>query len=285
VLKLELRRYLFSKSTLVFLLGVTVISALSWGSSLYEQSLILEQNLRFADAPEGDSLYIVYNGWTFLYNLWFNNAGSSAFTIYFVYAWLGVVLTSRLHAERANRFGNLIITRQSYKQRFHNISLAQSIYITILIGVYILISVIVSLLLGGPTHTSNVGIAAYNWIAWVGISVLQFLWLSISFVVINFFCLLLNMWIKQKQLLQILPFVFFFIVPTFLWTLTVQTSPALFRIVSGFNNTEMTMNAFGFLFQDWGFGHFLRSAQTVVTTIAFIIILYPLHLRKGNDYL
>jgi len=286
MLKLEFKRYLFSKGTVVFLVVITAINAVSWGSSLYEQSMLLEQNLRFTVESGGDSLYIVYNGWTFLYNLWFNS-GTAPMTIYFVYAWLGVVLTSRLFVEQANRFGNLVITRQRYKKRFHTILLAQSLYIMTLVGAYILISVIGSLVLGGiPTEATPVGVAVYGWREWVGISILQFLWLSIAFISVNSFCLLLNQWIKQKHLLQLLPFFLFVIVPAILWSTTFNLAPALFNFVSNFNNTEMTMDALGFFFQDWGLGHFLRSAQTAITTIIFSAILYPFHLRKGaKDYL
>jgi len=286
MLKLEYKRYLFSKSTLIFLLVIILISAISWGTSLHEQTHTLAQNARFETAPAGEWLHIDYDGWTFLYNLWFNNGGSTALTIYFIYAWMGVVLSSRLHAEKNSRFGNLVITRQGYRKRLHHVLSVQSLYIVTLISAYILISFIGSLVLGGGfLNASTVGIATYGWLAWLGIALLQFLWLSFAFVVINIFCLLLNMWIKQKQLLQILPFFLFFIVPLLLWSLTVHSAPALFRIVSGFH-TENTMYVFGFLFQDWGFNHFLRGAQTVFTTTILVAILYPLHISKGaKDYL
>jgi len=277
--KLEFKRYLFSKSTLVFLLVIIAISAISWGASLYEQSWILEQNLI-------SDFHIDYNGWTFLYNLWFNNAGSTSITIYFIYAWIGIVLSSRLHAERANRFGNLVITRTGYRERLHHILSVQSLYIATLIGAYILISFTISLILGGiPLEASQVGIATYGWPAWLGIALLQFLWLSFAFTVINAFCLLLNMWIKQKHILQVLPFVLFFVIPLMLWPLSLNLSLPLQRFVQGFH-TDLTMNAFGFLFQNWGFEHFLRSAQTVITTLILVAILYPLHIKKGaKDYL
>ena len=286
MLKLEYKLYLFSKSTLIFLLVITLISAISWGASLSEQDHILAQNARFETAPDGDGLHIDYDGWTFLYNLWFNNGGSTALTIYFIYAWMGVVLSSRLYTERSNRLGNLVITRQSYRERLHHTLVVQSLYITTLVGAYILISFIGSLVLGGgPLNASTVGIATYGWLSWIVIALLQFLWLSLAFVIINTFCLLLNMWIKQKQILQVLPFFLFFIVPLMLWSMTATSAPALFRIVSGFH-TESTMLAFRFLFQDWGFDYFLSSAQTVITTTIFVAFLYPLHIKKGAiDYL
>ena len=226
-----------------------------------------------------------YRGWAFLHNLWFNS-GVSGIKIYFIYAWIGIVLSSRIHAEKSNRIGNLIITRSSYKQRLHHILAAQSLYITTLVGAYVLLSFIGSLILGGiPHEPSPVGAVYYGWLAWFGIIFLKFFWLSFAFVVINTFCLLLNMWLRQKHTLQVLPFVLFVIVPAMLWPMVVHSAPALFSLISPFQ-AENTMLALQFLFQDWGFAFFLQSAQTVIVTAVFVVILYPLHLRKGvKDYL
>lgn len=286
--KLEYKRYLFSKSTLIFLLVITVISTISWGASLSERQIFIDQYYDYAhtDRWELISNFIYhYRGWSFLYNLWFNS-GATAIKIYFIYAWIGVFLSSQLHAEKANRFGSLIITRMSYKQRLHHILSTQSLYITTIVGAYVLISFIGSLILGGIPHgASPIGTAYYGWLAWLGIAFLQFLWLSFAFVIINAFCLLLNMWIKQKYILQVIPFVLFVIVPTMLWPMTLNSAPALFELISGFH-VENTMLALWFLFQDWGFDFFLRSAQTVIVATGLAAILYPLHIRKGaRDYL
>jgi len=283
---LEFKRSFFSKSTIVFLMVIIAISAISWGASLYEQGWILEQNYRFSAYPASYGYHIDYDGWTFLYNLWFNSV-STDLKNFFFYAWIGVALTSRLYTEKSNRFGNLVVTRQSYKQRFYHLLLAQSLYIITLIGIYVLISFTVSIFLGGiPASASTVATATYGWAEWLGIALLQFLWISFAYSVINAFCLLLNMWIKQKYILQLFPFILFVIVPAILWPVSLTLSPAFHRLISGFLLIDGPLGAFGFLFQDWGFGHFLRSAQTAIAVTVLIAILHPFHIRKGEkDYL
>jgi len=284
MLKLEYKRYLFSKSTIIIILALTLLSIISWLASLSKQQMFLAQHYSDAIDINRDALAHTianYNGILFQYNLWFNNAGIGAIKIYFIYAWLGVVLSSRLHAERANRFGNLVIARSNYKTRLHHIFAAQSLYIATIVGIYVLISTIGSLLIGGlpQSATTFIVIGYYSWLAWLGIILLQWLWLSFAFIAVNTFCLLLSMWVKQKQLLQVLPFFVFVIVPVMLWSV----APRVINLFIADN----TMLVIGIFFREVKtFDFFLYSALTIIATAIGAFCLYPLHVKKGaKDYL
>ena len=109
---------------------------------------------------------------------------------------------------------NYFVARTDYKKYLKSMLLAHSLYILsiVSISIFIILSlgVIITGKLIGPAY---LGIYDINFLGFLGIVLLQIFLISFFAILINGISEVLNVWIKNKIIVQTIPFAFFTLVP------------------------------------------------------------------------
>jgi len=291
MIKFEFKRYFFSKTTVFILFFLLIVSCISFFTSLSEKQEWVYQ-LQSGVDPNLNTKAVIsvienYSGLQFLFNLWFNSLGVDVVLIIVLISWIGVSFSPRMQIEKENGFGDLVITRSIFKKRFYDILIAQSLYIVSVMFIYVMITVILAMTFGGlPTAPFKFADQYFSILKMSIITFLQFIWLSLVVLSINAFCLACNVWIENKYLLQILPFVLFVIVPVLAGTIIGNsipiTAPALMLY-----QPEVLVGALGYVFQPYAtFFNFIEHSTVVITTLILFAVIYPIYIKKwSEDYL
>jgi len=287
--KLMYKQLLFSKHTVFILLILLATSVLSFGYSFMSRLMwinLVETGTYGGSLERTLELIENYNGTQFIREMWFNPVTEAAvLKIILLIAWIGVYFTAQLQIERENGFGNLVITRSSYAERFRNILLSQTLYIVTVMFVYVFLSVLLAFLVGGvPSTGFRLGDGDYiGRLSLLGTYFAQFVWLSVMLSAFNAFSLVCSAWIRHKLLLRILPFLLYIIIPDVVGTIIGNTFPAtapiLWRYVSG---GLISLLEFVFFQPHLTALQALFSHLGVVTSLVAFLILYRPHIKKGS---
>ncbi|UOE94743.1 hypothetical protein [Alkalihalobacillus sp. LMS39] len=228
-----------------------------------------------------------YNGYMFLYNLWFNSFGVDVVLIIVLISWIGISFTPRLNVERESRFGDLVMTRSTYKSRFNDILIAQSLYITSVLFIFVTLTFILAMVFGGiPTTPFEIADQHFGLLSILLVNFLQWIWLSLIVITFNAFCAVCNIWIKRKYILQILPFTLFVILPVLAGTIIGNTFPITAPFFMHFS-IEGLIGALGFIYNPYiTLSNFFKLSVMVLTAFVLFLLIYPIHIKKwSEDYL
>lgn len=126
----------------------------------------------------------------------------------------GIFISSKVEKFRESGQINYFVARTNYKKYLKSMLLAHSLYILsiVSISIFIILSlgVIITGKLIGPAY---LGIYDINFLGFLGIVLLQIFLISFFAILINGISEVLNVWIKNKIIVQTIPFAFFTLVP------------------------------------------------------------------------
>jgi hypothetical protein len=219
MVKKELLRHLKSKHTLFLVVAAILIASFSFFSSLAEKKMFIGQ--MSSDAPDLDKgrlllLIEEYTGVKFYADFWFVSDFSIVYTL-ILFLWVGVFLSGQLQAQKELGFGNLIVSRISYFKYFRYTFIAHSLYIVAMVSGGALIQFAFALIIGGAEFTHlRIGIYDLGLPSALLSLFAQTLQLAMLALLVNGMCLTLNVWIKNKYVIQILPVVGFSLLPMIL---------------------------------------------------------------------
>ena len=130
----------------------------------------------------------------------------------FYFYLFGIFISSKVEKFRESGQINYFVARTDYKKYLKSMLLAHSLYILsiVVISIFIILSlgVIITGKLIGP---ADLGIYDINFLGFLGIVLLQIFLISFFAILINGISEVLNVWIKNKIIVQTIPFVFFYI--------------------------------------------------------------------------
>ena len=132
----------------------------------------------------------------------------------FYFYLFGIFISSKVEKFRESGQINYFVARTNYKKYLKSMLLAHSLYILsiVAISIFIILSlgVIITGKLIGPAY---LGIYDINFLGFLGIVLLQIFLISFFAILINGVSEVLNVWIKNKIIVQTIPFAFFTLVP------------------------------------------------------------------------
>lgn len=132
----------------------------------------------------------------------------------FYFYLFGIFISSKVEKFRESGQINYFVARTDYKKYLKSMLLAHSLYILsiVAISIFIILSlgVIITGKLIGPAY---LGIYDINFLGFLGIVLLQIFLISFFAILINGISEVLNVWIKNKIIVQTIPFAFFTLVP------------------------------------------------------------------------
>jgi len=288
--KKDYLRYLNSKASLGLVLIIGGMSCLSYFISLNEKQLLIKMLAESGSEPDLNipaliSIIDGYTGFQFLFDFWFNS-GVSIMLMPFIYIWMGTYLTPQLQIEKDTGIGDLIVARSGYKARFRHLLIAQSLYLGTLMGMTTLLQLGLAMVFGGipttPTFFSSYELNSFQ--ACLVIFV-QTCWLTLNLVIANGICLLSQPLLKNKYLLQLLPFFIFVLSPIIGWTVMGNSVPALGRVL-GFFSSNSILTTLSWLPSNFSFYSLVWSVIPVICGSLVLGGLYLFHLKQGSrDYL
>lgn len=214
----EYIRYLKSKKSFI-IIALVFVNLASFLISLSEKNMFITQMA--SDSPDLNKtalseLIAEYTGFRFTFNFWFV---SDFFLIYLVilFLWVGVFLSCAVEKDRESGLGNLLVTRRTYAYYLRCVLMAQSLYISTVVFVSAIISLILAFCIGGFSFRQiSIGSYYLNPGQTILVFFLQVLLIVLITILINGICMLSNIMIKNKYILQSLPMIAFSLAPMLL---------------------------------------------------------------------
>ncbi len=216
LLKMEFKRYFFSKKTFIIIFLLLILGLISFYVSYNDkQSFIntLSMNYEDIDNIRMQELISNYNGIKFVIDFMLQ---SDFFQMYVIILFLffGVFLAPTLHNMIESGQENFILSRTSYKRHAEILIKSQSAYIASIVGITMVILAIIGYIVGGiGSGIGSIGEYTFGIWGFLLICIIHIL-LTITFtVLVNGLCLFSNVVIKDKYFIQSLPFALFIMTP------------------------------------------------------------------------
>ena len=291
--KNDYKRYFFSKNT-AFILAILIgISAISFFFSLGDKNMFMDmyslESVNQSPDINLERLELLieqYTGLQFLFDFWFVS-DLFPITMILLYAWVGIAFAPQLQIEKENALGNLLIIRGGYKKRAKALFTAQSLYIATIIFISILISFICALFFGGFRFNGLIiGDYELKFFQALLLILFQIGWVSIIIIMANATSLFCNHIIKNKYVLQILPFLMFAFLPMLLGSTIGNISELFARIIIYFNPWEISTALHLIIQQHFDATYILLSLSPVILSIVILIFCYMTNIKTHvKDYL
>lgn len=213
----EYKRLFFSYKTVIIILILISLGCFSFYYSWEFRAdfLALKQNLPVDVDPVNLNILLnYYKGLKFNLNF-FLTSDYIQFFLIILLLFSGIFLASELNKLVTSGQENFILCRTSYKKHIKNLLFAQSLYLCTIIFISALIIYALGYIIGGFGGTAvPMGMFNVNHQLGILLIIIQILAILVYVVLVNAICLLSNAFIKEKIIIQSLPFVLFYIVPT-----------------------------------------------------------------------
>lgn len=213
--KLELKRYLKSKATLVVVVLI-LVSLISFASSYEEKTEFIEMYQTSTDEDLSmERLKMVIDNYTgLMFFIDFMEGEFSCLEIMVLLMWTGIFLSSVLLEHKNNGYGNHLVTRMGYKKYALTQLLTQSVYILIVIGIATVAQIVVACFIGGfegcSIYVNGQEVGTWGVIIYIVVQML-IVWLHIA--MFNGITLMISMVVKNKYFLQACPIGVFCVLP------------------------------------------------------------------------
>jgi hypothetical protein len=208
----EYYRLIKSKFTILIIVVLSGLSLVDFIMMHSEKMMFIEQ-FNTSTSPDLnkvalEALIAKYTGIRFLFNFWFNS-DFSQITIMIIYIWVGVFLSHYLYTSKENGYGNMIVSRKSYRYYVFSIISSQSLYIFSIVLVSTFVQVVLAMLIGGFSF-SGASIAGIQLNAMQAISIIfvQIMIISIYAILVNGISSMCGCLFKNKYIIQSIPIVF-----------------------------------------------------------------------------
>lgn len=216
MIKKEYFRHLLNKKTIIVLLILVTLGIASFYIDFKDRSLYIQQ---FNSKPSDVNLVAMekliddYNGVKFNINF-FTTSDFIQIYIIILLLFIGIFLSSEMQKMVESGQENYILCRTNYKKHSKDLFIAQSLYIETIIGISFLLITILGFIIGGTgSGVTTIGIYEFNFISSILLIIFQFIVISLLLILVNGISLFLNIYIKNKLVIQCIPIVLFLIVP------------------------------------------------------------------------
>ena len=109
---------------------------------------------------------------------------------------------------------NHIISRISYKKYVKNIIVSQSLYITAIVTISMVLNLIIGYVIGGVGNSlATIGTYRFGYAIFILICIIQIIITSLFVIIVNGISLLSSVFVKKKLFIQCLPFFIFVLAP------------------------------------------------------------------------
>ena len=293
MVKKEYTRMMKSIMTISIVIILIVISIISFYISLSDKNMFISQLNNPAEDINIESLKTFiqhYNGFKFLFDFWY----VSDFYFIFIIALLlfvGIFLSYQIQKHKDESYGNLLVTRISYKKYLNNTLISQSLYIFSIITIANFISLIIAFFIGGFGGNTELGSFKINIIQALIIIFIQNIFMSFIVILINGCSLLISCLIRNKYILQVLPLLIFFIFPQ----LIISTLGNFSDIIGNIALPFVLMNeliAISNIINDYVindrifYSEIIYYLIPILTYFILFIVLYCINLKKNErDYI
>lgn len=282
MLKNEVVRLLKSKSTFVILI-MLLIASLSYAISFSERRELIEMYNTSYDADlNRDRLKNVIDsddGFKF-YMDYIDTNDMASISAVVMLLWMGVFISPISERWRASGYGNLLVVRRDYKNVLKMRLLADSIYIAVIMCVTTIEQLLLAVIIGGYGN-KGCPIAGYhlNLYQTLLVIIVQMIVMIVFLCVANAITAMLNCFIKNKYIIQIAPFVLFYVIPIMTATVvgntfTITAQYARYILVS---NVEMTVH--NIMQAGFGIEEIVLHTVPFVVCVVFFEILKRINIR------
>lgn len=283
--KKEYLRYLKSKRTWV-LLALVLVSLVSFFISLSEKQMFLSQQANPSPDQNQTALATLianFTGIRFVFDFWYV---SDYFVIFMavLLIWAGVFLSATLQTEKEAGHGSMLVTRCSYQTYVKSILAAQSLYILTVVAAATALMTLVAMGIGG-TAFPLISLGAYDLNPPLVLLTMaaQVIWMSLFLSLINGICLLSNVWVKSKFVIQALPLVVFSLAPTLLVSTVGNLVPSLGNALLFFIPWE-EFKAVEFVFQEhFSLEAFVLCLVPMAAYGVLLFFLYQYNVKKHKE--
>jgi len=216
VIKNEFFRLVKAKSSLLVIVLLVLIAVPSFVLSMSDKK-VFEQQL--VNPPEDINLLAVkqilaeYTGTKFVFDFLYIHEFYLGFCLLLI-LWIGIFLAVVPQNQKESGLGNFIIARVPYKKYLGAQLAAQSLCITCVVAVSTCLILGFAFFMGGMSfgHTS-MGLYTFHASSMLLVVLTQSLQLIVLLVLMNAISSLLNIWIKNKYVLQAFPLCIFTLAP------------------------------------------------------------------------
>lgn len=212
----EFKRLMKARSTLVATLLLVIIAIPSFILSLAEKAMFEQQLI---DKPEGINLSVVeefiaeYAGGGLMLDFYYLYELFWGFCILLI-LWVGIFLSVAPQSQKESGHGNFIVSRMTHKKYLRAQLAAQSLCIACVVAISTALILVLAFFMGGMRFGQTTrGLYTLSAPSVLLITLAQSMVLIILLVLMNAISALLNIWIKNKYVIQALPLCAFTLVP------------------------------------------------------------------------
>ncbi len=286
----ELKKYYKSKINIVLIIIWTVLTIGSYYSSYLQKMKWVDVFNSGAKDVNLDMVAGIISSYTNMQ--YFKEFIFS--TTFFLGFWIisligfGVALGSSVHDDLNSNYGTMIITRITYKKYLKNVLIARFIYITTLVLAFFIVVVAFTILLGNGEILVPVDnlIKTHNIGSYLFSAFLLILHMIIYTSVLILLSTVSNVFIRNRYLIQMLPFVM--IVGTYILSSTVANFSDFFANLSYYIVIESIISGFRnfCLSADSSLRDLLIGISFILVSLSVFIVVYIINKKKfSKDYL
>ncbi|MDR2647608.1 MAG: hypothetical protein LBB67_05760 [Oscillospiraceae bacterium] len=289
----EYIRYFKSKSSIFAFLLLTALSIPSILSSLKTKSSFLEvtanpePGLSASGFLHMEQLIKNYTG----FRIFFDFSLLSEFYTYGYFlvfmAFIGIVLAHLFQTQKENGFGNLIVTRSSVKKQLKSMLTAQTLYITTLVFASIAAILALCLAIGGVEFDYLFVGNDERKLPFVILFIIMHTTLvSLYLSMVNAISALLNVYIRNRLVLQLMPLCGFTLLPFVLCSTIANLFPPIGTFLIPFVTFEFSTSIENLSHRPLSAGTIAHVLMPIVMYAVFAVILYWKSIKKHTeDYL
>lgn len=254
--KTEFIRLFFDKKTIFITLGLIICGLLSFYVSYGERQVfikVLAEGYADVDSTRMSELINNYNGIQFNLDFFLS---SDLIEIYLIilFLYFGIFLSSSLQKMIDTGQESFILSRISYKKHIKSLLIAQSIYIAAIILISFIIIIISGFIIGGyGSGITEIGESEFGILKAILIISIQYLLITLFSILVNGISQLSNVRIKNRMVIQSLPFVLFMVVPMIVSSTIGNIIHSVGVITSSFVPFVVVKSIYYSLIQDNGF--------------------------------
>lgn len=289
MVKKEYMRYLKSKITPLLFTFLLIPGFISFYMSYGEKQEFVRQ---MQIGAEDLNIHAVknlienYKGMTFLTNFLFRSDFYQVFII-ILFIGIGIFMGSLIQTQKEEGYGNLIVTRTTYRSYLTNIMKAQSLYLLTLLSGVFLIYIIGAFSIGGwSTNFDGIGGYEGGFATIIFLVFVHMTLLIIYTITVNNVTLLSPLMTDNKYVIQGVPIMFFLVIPMVLGSTVANLSGLLGSIISLFI-PFLTLNiTYEYIMFELSVFELLFSLSGFFLLIGAFFLLYRANIKKfSEDYI
>lgn len=284
-MKMDLKRYLKSKLTILILLSsaiLFIISIIFLNSELNEFRILIDSGSSDISISNIKKILENYRATNFIGQFFYNSEFYHIY-IFMHLIFIGVFLSSEGLNRLSSGYGNFLQTRFNYKNHISKLLLSQSLYILIIQSIIFIIFLIISLAISNfKLGIMTIGDMNLSFAPAILIIIFQFLITSLFLILCNIISFSVYSFTNNTYLIQSIPLVFITLLPILLGS----TLGNLNKFFGVFFTILIPFESLYFI-KDYILGSkSLNSLFYMLIMILTAIILYKYNVEKfSKDYI